>query len=54
MSNKIKKCYLKNVGVGQNQEMHYKNVEQNQEVHVEQIQVDMSGKMMFPSPSAFS
>ena len=46
MSNKIKKCYLKNVGVGQNQEMYYKNVEQNQEVHVEQIQVDMSNKMM--------
>ena len=48
MSNKSKKFYLKNVGVGQNQEMQFKNVEQNQEVHVEQIQVDMSNKMMFP------
>ena len=42
------KCYWGNLGVEQNQEMHYTNVEQIQEVYVEQNQVDMSNKKRFP------
>ena len=48
------KCYWGNLGVEQNQEICYKNVEQIQEVHVEQNQVDMSNKVRFPSRNPYT